>query len=280
MKFSILIAHYNNGKFFKNCFDSLMAQTYQNWEAVILDDASTDDSVEIIQKLIKDDNRFRLFFNEENSGVGVTKSKLIDLAEGDLCGFVDPDDAIAPNALQSAVQVYLKEKNTVLTYSKFAKCDENLNVLSVPKLAMQVPNGDPYFFNCPVHIVHFVTFKKDVYLQTSKIDATLKIAEDQDLYLKMYEKGDVRFIDEVHYFYRTHSGGISQNSNLPKSRAYFAEVIFQAMKRRNLKLINGKKIPAEFSSPNEIFDLLNYQTSIPFRVKKKLKVLSQKLLRK
>ncbi|KQR95471.1 glycosyl transferase family 2 [Chryseobacterium sp. Leaf180] len=280
MKFSILIANYNNGKFFKNCFDSIVSQTYQNWEAVILDDASTDNSVDVIREIIKDDSRFRLHFNTENSGVGVTKSKLIDLSKGEICGFADPDDAIAPNALKSAADIYLKEKNTVLTYSKFAKCDENMKVLSVPKLAMQVPNGDDYFFNCPVHIVHFVTFKKEIYKKTSKINTSLKIAEDQDLYLKMYEKGDVRFIDEVLYFYRTHSGGISQNSNLPKSRAYFAEVILAAMKRRNLTHINGKKIPAETSSPQEIFDLLNYQTEIPFRLKKKLKVLSQKLLRK
>ena len=50
VKFSILIANYNNGKFFKDCYDSIIAQTYKDWEVVIVDDRSTDDSVAIITK--------------------------------------------------------------------------------------------------------------------------------------------------------------------------------------------------------------------------------------
>ena len=66
----------------------------------------------------------------------------------------------------------------------------------------------------------------------------LKISEDQDLYLKLYEKGKVVFIDETNYLYRTHEGGISQNDHKKKSYEYWAKVIFSAMKRRNLKTIN------------------------------------------
>ena len=275
MKFSILIANYNNGKFFETCYQSIIAQQYENWEAVILDDASTDNSLEIISELIKDDSRFKIFKNEKNSGVGITKSKLIDLSTGEICGFVDPDDAVTPHALQSAVDVFRKDENTVLTYSSFMKCDENLRPLEKFRSGMQVVNRDPYFFNCPVHIVHFVCFRKTIYEQTEKINSEMKIAEDQDLYLKMYEKGKVKFIDEANYLYRTHSGGISQNENLPKSREYFAKVIFNAMKRRGLKKINGKKIPAEYSNPKEIYDLLEYQNSISFRIIKKLKIFFQ-----
>lgn len=280
MKFSILIANYNNGKFFKTCFESLLAQDHLHWEAIILDDASTDDSVAVISELIKNDARFFLYSNEKNLGVGGTKKKLIALAQNEICGFVDPDDALLPDAISSCLRVFRNEKNTVLTYSKFAKCDADLQPVSVPKSSSQVPCGDIYFFNCPVQIVHFVAFRKAVYLQTSGINSSLKIAEDQDLYLKMYEKGDVRFIDKVLYWYRIHSGSISQNENLPKSRAYFAKVIFDAMQRRRISSIRGKKIRAEWSDPQEIFDLLQYQAKMPFRIRKKIKVLSQKMLKK
>lgn len=275
MKFSILIANYNNGKFFEDCYHSIIAQTFTDWEAVILDDASTDDSLEVISALVKDDSRFKIFRNEVNSGVGITKSKLIELSNGDICGFVDPDDAITPDALKSSIDVFKKDKKTVLTYSSFMKCDEHLKPLEQFKSGRQVVNSDPYFFNCPVHIVHFVCFRKDVYEKTEKMNSEMKIAEDQDLYLKMYEKGKVKFIDEANYLYRTHSGGISQNENLPKSREYFAKVIFNAMKRRNLTTINGKKIPEKYSNPKEIYDLLEYQNSIPFRIMKKMKILFQ-----
>ncbi|RZJ49377.1 MAG: glycosyltransferase, partial [Chryseobacterium sp.] len=241
------------------------------------DDASTDDSLDLINTIIGNDKRFKIFKNQQNSGVGITKSKLIELATGEICGFVDPDDAITPNALKSSIHFFKKDKNVVLTYSKYVRCDENLKQIDIPKNSMQVPNGDPFFFNCPVHMVHFVCFRKGIYEQTEKMDTEMKIAEDQDLYLKMYEKGKVKFIDEANYLYRTHSGGISQNENRPKSREYFAKVIFNAMKRRNLKTINGKTIPSEYTDSKKIYDLLAYQNSILYRIKKKLRIFGQQL---
>ena len=260
-----------------SCYDSIIAQSCDNWEAVILDDASTDDSLEVIESIIGNDNRFKIFKNENNSGVGITKRKLIELATGEICGFVDPDDAITPNALNSSIEIFKNQKNVVLTYSKYVKCDENLQQIDIPKNPLPVPNNDPYFFNCPVHIVHFVCFRKDIYETTEKINTEMKIAEDQDLYLKMYEKGKVKFIDEANYLYRTHSGGISQNDNRPKSREYFSKVIFNAMQRRNLKMINGKAVPSQFTDPKQIYDLLEYQNSISYRIQKKLRILIQQL---
>ena len=277
MKFSILIANYNNGRFFKTCYDSIIAQSYDHWEAIILDDASTDDSLDIIRNIIGDDNRFKIYENAENSGVGITKSKLIDLATGDICGFVDPDDAITPNALQSCINVFRKNKDVVLTYSRFIKCDENLKPVVTSKVAMQVPNHSPYFFNCPVYIVHFVSFRKSTYELTEKINTSMRIAEDQDLYLKLYEKGKVHFIDEPNYLYREHSGGNSQNENRPKTREYFAQVIFNAIQRRNIKNINGKTVPEKYNNPQEIYNLLGYQNSISFRIKKKIMIVLQKV---
>ncbi|WP_294303767.1 glycosyltransferase [uncultured Chryseobacterium sp.] len=275
MKFSILIANYNNGKYFKECYDSVMAQEYKDWEAVILDDASTDNSVRIIKDIIGSDSRFRFFENPRNSGVGITKSKLIELAEGDICGFVDPDDAIAPTAISSSINNFRKQ-DVVLTYSRFMSCDENLQPLT-PFKTRQVKNNDRYFFNYPIQIAHFVCFKRKIYLQTEKMNTTMKIAEDQDLYLKMYEKGKVKFINEINYLYRLHSGGISQNDNKPKSYEYFAKVIFNAMKRRELTRINGKKIPDKYTDPKEIYDLLQYQHSISYRVKKKIIIFAQQI---
>ncbi|WP_042720198.1 glycosyltransferase [Flavobacterium sp. B17] len=277
MKFSILIANYNNGKYFKDCFQSLLSQNYQNWEAVIIDDVSTDDSIEVIKKMVENDNRFRIYHNKNNSGVGVTKSRLIELAEGEICGFVDPDDAILPTAISSSIEIYQKKPDVVLTYSLFTKCDENLNPKDVFNGGKQVVNQSPYFFNNPIEIAHFVTFKKKIYNQTEKMDTSMKIAEDQDLYLKMYEKGKVYFINESNYLYRMHSGGISQNENKQKSREYFAKVIFNAMKRRNLKKINGRPVPYEFKNADEIYSLLEYQNTLISKIKRKIIIVIQQI---
>lgn len=279
MKFSVLIAHYNNAALFKDCYHSLLKQTYPDWEAVILDDASRKQEKEEIQLIIQGDKRFKFFENEINSGVGVTKSKLIELAAGEICGFVDPDDAILPTAIESAVRLFKQKKNAVLTYSRFMICDKDLKPVTPFKSSRQVKNGDPYFFNYPIQIAHFVTFRKDVYEQTEKMNPELKIAEDQDLYLKMYEQGNIYFINDINYLYRTHDGGISQNNNKEKSYDYFAQVIFKAMKRRNLKMINGKKIHEQYSSDKEIFALLEYQNGILYRIKKKISLTLQKIFR-
>ena len=275
MTFSILIANFNNGRFFRDCYDSIILQKYTDWEVVILDDCSGDDSVQIITEIIKEDSRFRFFANTENQGVGFTKNKLIELAAGEICGYLDPDDAIGPNALQASIDVFRKKEKAVLTYSRLVKCDENLKPLSEFKSAMQVLNGDAYFFNCPVQIAPFVGFKKSVYFLCEKINPEFRIAEDQDLYYKMYEKGKVIYVDQADYFYRAHSGGISQNDNKQSSYDYWGKVIWTAMKRRNLNKINGKKIPDQFTTSQEIFDLLQYQNSIPYRIKKKLKIFLQ-----
>lgn len=277
MKFSVLIAHYNNAEYFKECYQSLLDQTYENWEAIILDDASEEREKNLVKQIIEGDNRFKYFENNKNKGVGFTKSKLIELANGEILGYLDPDDALLPAAIEKSISIFKKNQKAVLTYSRFMSCNQNLKPISAFKSAQQVQNNDPYFFNIPVQIAHFACFKKEVYLTTDKMNTELKISEDQDLYLKLYEKGKVVFINETNYLYRTHSGGISQNDHKKESYEYWAKVIWNAMQRRKLKTINGKKIPTEYTSSKEVFDLLQYQNSIPYRIKKKLKILFQSL---
>ena len=60
MKFSILIAHYNNAHFFKDCFESILQQTYTDWEAVILDDASSEEEKKTVQEIISKDNLLKI----------------------------------------------------------------------------------------------------------------------------------------------------------------------------------------------------------------------------
>ena len=72
--FSVLIANYNNGRFLQQAIESVLTQTYSNWEIVIVDDASSDNSFDIYDKY-KDDNRFVFKFNEKNEGCGSPKRR-------------------------------------------------------------------------------------------------------------------------------------------------------------------------------------------------------------
>lgn len=274
MMFSILIANYNNGRFFTDCYHSIISQTYTDWEAIIVDDGSTDNSLEIIESLTRGDKRFKIFTNQENRGCGYTKRKTLEFASGEICGFLDPDDALEENALELSVKQY-HENNIVATYSKITFCDPKLKPVSDFKKIQPILN-DQYFFNLPIQIHHFFTFRKNIYDKTVGINPDLKSAVDQDLYLKILEQGDVSFIPVNLYLYRRHAEGISQHSSKIKAKNNFAKVIWETFKRRGITEINGRKIPETYHNAQEIFDLLNYQNEIPFRLIKKLKMLFQK----
>lgn len=276
IKISILIANYNNGEYFVDCYNSLINQTYYNWEAIIIDDGSTDDSVEIIKKIISNDARFKLYENQINEGCGATKRKCVEYAVGEICAYLDPDDALYPEALEKSVKRYNENNAIVATYSKMVECDENLNPQKIFGATKQIYNT-PYFFNCPIKITHFFTFKKEIYLKTQGINPYLRSAVDQDLYLKILEHGDPSFINEALYYYRLHSKGISQQKSKQHAKESFARVIYDTMVRRNLKNINDEKIPFIYKNSEEIYSLLNYQLSFLYRLKIKIKFYFKKV---
>ncbi|WP_288447466.1 glycosyltransferase [uncultured Chryseobacterium sp.] len=271
IKFSILIANYNNGKYFKECCHSLINQTYRNWEAVIIDDASTDNSVEIIESLIKNDCRFKLYQNDTNQGCGFTKAACMQYAQGDLCAYLDPDDALYPEALEKTAEEFIHKKDLAAVYSQMKLCDENLNPVSTYAGTKQIYNNR-YFFNYPIQVAHFFAFKRETYLRTRGINPYLKNAVDQDLYLKILEQGEVKHLKEPLYLYRIHSHGISQDQAKQSAKDSFARVIHETMKRRGLKSINNKTVPEIFTSSQEIFELLTYQTNRMHRIISKIKV--------
>ncbi|WP_027380938.1 glycosyltransferase family 2 protein [Chryseobacterium daeguense] len=267
---SILIANYNNGKYFQDCYESIISQTDDNWEVIIVDDCSTDNSVEIIKSLISTDERFKFFENEVNQGCGYTKRKCLELASGDFCAFLDPDDALVSHSLERCIQEFEKNDRIIAVYSQLVFCDGELNSNEVFSKIKQISNSK-YFFNTPIQLSAFFMFKREAYLQTEGIDPSLKNAVDQDLYLKLLEIGDAKFIEEVLYKYRLHSNGISQQRSKQSAKESFAKVIHKAMKRRGLQKIQNKDVPAEYTNYKEIYDLLDYQTKIPYRLMNKIK---------
>jgi glycosyltransferase involved in cell wall biosynthesis len=82
--------------------------------------------MELIQNIIGDDTRFKFYQNSENKGCGFTKRRCAELATGEICAFLDPDDAITEEALTIMVAEHEKFPNASMVYSKHYFCDENL----------------------------------------------------------------------------------------------------------------------------------------------------------
>ena len=124
---SIITPCYNASFFISGTIESVLAQTYQNWELLIVDDCSTDDSAEVIQKYVNADSRIKYFKTEQPSG-GPTgpRNVAIHEANGRYIAFLDSDDVWLPNKLQDQITVFNRSsKNVALVYSNYEKMDED-----------------------------------------------------------------------------------------------------------------------------------------------------------
>ena len=257
MRYSILIAHYNNYHYFVECYNSLLAQTDPNFEVIVVDDYSTDDSVNQIKALCKDDPRVKIVVNDKNQGVGYTKRKCVELASGEVCGFVDPDDALTPNAI-GVSKIHFKNETVIATYSQLSICDHNLSIQKTFPNTVKIENGNSLFLNINFEVAHFFSFRKSTYLLTEGIDSSLTSAVDQDLYLKLYEKGDFQYIPEALYLYRIHDKGVSQEkSKKDKLNHNWHLVLLNTLKRRNISKIYGQNIDEINNLPHLILNKQN-----------------------
>jgi len=230
--FSILVANFNNGHFFKDCYTSILNQTYTDWEVIIIDDASTDNSIEIIKQIVGDDNRFKIFENKKNKGCGYTKNRCAQLAQGEILGFLDPDDALKSNALMIMAEAHYVNKGAAIITSKYELVDLEMNFKQISNYGFSLPYHKSYLTHGKGAFTHFATFKNSFYLQSSGIDKKMKRAVDQDLYYKLEEQGRHLFIDKVLYCYRIHVGSISCNDNLYKAEYWHFYAINKAYNRR------------------------------------------------
>jgi len=236
--FSVLIANYNNGRYIVEAIESIYKQTYNNWEIIIVDDASTDNSIEILQPFLLDE-RIKLFINDENRGCGFTKKRCVEEAIGELCGYLDPDDALTDDALEEMVNRFRQFPHSGLINSKNYYCDENLQPQSINPYSKEVVNNGPYIFDSDGSITHFAVFRKDYYLTTERLSPQFTKAVDQDLYLLMDQTGPIHFVDKVLYFYRIHKGGISTFDNVIPATYQHFEILRMASLRR-LKLAHNQ----------------------------------------
>lgn len=140
-KFSIIIPVYNVAPYLRECLDSVSAQTYTDWEAICVDDGSTDSSGAILDEYAARDPRFRVI-HQKNTGVSAARNAALDDARGEWVLFVDGDDVIAHNTLDSVVKALTVGGDAELirfglirfaTEFKGLVSDESIGVVGVEK---------------------------------------------------------------------------------------------------------------------------------------------------
>lgn len=128
MKVSIITPSYNSSRFIEHTIKSILNQTYKNWELLIVDDCSTDDSYAVVKSYADKDKRIHLIKLEQNSGAAVARNTGISAANGRFIAFLDSDDTWLPEKLSEQVSFMLKN-DYILTYTQYHQVDENGNLL-------------------------------------------------------------------------------------------------------------------------------------------------------
>jgi len=127
---SIITPSYKSEKFIAQTIESVLVQTYENWEMIIVDDKSPDNSNKIIREYINKDHRIKLIELENNGGPAIARNKAIKEAQGRYIAFLDADDLWMPEKLEKQIQ-FMDKNNLSFIYSGYNLIDEENNDLGV-----------------------------------------------------------------------------------------------------------------------------------------------------
>ena len=123
-KVSIIVPMYNAEKFIGKTIESVLSQTYENWEMLIMNDVSTDNSLAVVNEYAKKDDRIKVVNTEKNMGVVKGRNHLIDLANGKYIAFLDADDYWHSQKLEKQIQ-FMKEKSAGISCTEYTRVKEN-----------------------------------------------------------------------------------------------------------------------------------------------------------
>ena len=146
---SIITPTYNCGKFIARTIDSVLAQTYQNWEMIIVDDCSQDDTREIIEKYMKEEPRIQYHLLDVNSGTAVARTVAMELAKGKYMAFLDSDDIWLPRKLEKQIK-WMVDKGHAFSCTSYEQIDEDGNLLDRRIRTIEKTDYNRLLLDCPV----------------------------------------------------------------------------------------------------------------------------------
>lgn len=213
---SVIMPVYNSDKYLQRTIDSILSQTYRNFELIIIDDGSTDKSPRIIKAM--KDSRVKLIA-QKNKGVSASRNRGIRMAKGTFIAMHDGDDISDPARFQKQIDFLhrhpevgllgtnlrlINESGTLIGASDLLTNPDDLKLAEI--FSNQIAQGS-------------VMIRRDVLMQTELYDTSMSHAEDTDLWRRVSHLTDIANIKEPLYEYRIHSEGASSNTQKIRSSA-------------------------------------------------------------
>ena len=202
---SIITPSYNSSEFITDTIEGILQQTYPNWELLVTDDCSTDNTAEIVKSYAAKDSRIKLQQLAVNSGAGICRNKSIEAAKGRYIAFCDSDDVWMPQKLEMQLK-FMEQKNCALVYSSYMIMDERKNVQGVAVC---------------MNKIDYASMKRDdgigcltAMYDTAKVGkmfmSSIRKRQDWGLWLEILAKCGVAYgVKEPLAYYRVRSGSIS-----------------------------------------------------------------------
>lgn len=258
-KVSIILPSYNHGQFLKDRLESILDQTFTNWEVIIIDDKSTDNSCDIIADFLKSNPSFNVkhfIVNDKNSGSGYKSwQKGIELAETEFIWIAETDDYSDPHFLQEMIEILENDQNVAFAFCNSIYVDQNkrnlydsstrISVLNTDKgkykkfdgkilqnampLNPLIINGSSVVFRKPKTILPFLIFQQ-------------KQISDLFLWTYLVENKDFAFLNKKLNFFRRHEQSTTTKNYLLNKEKLFEEMVlysnyFKLSKDNSVKLI-------------------------------------------
>ena len=146
---SVITPTYNCGKFISETIESVRAQSYTDWEMIIVDDCSTDNTADIVSKYIEEDSRIKYHCLDKNSGAAVARTTAMEMAEGEYMAFCDSDDLWAEDKLQKQLN-FMTENDYAFSATSYEQIDEESKPLNRIIKTIKKTDYNRLLLDCPV----------------------------------------------------------------------------------------------------------------------------------
>jgi glycosyltransferase involved in cell wall biosynthesis len=216
VKISIIIPSYNNEKFLPECIESVLVQTFTDFELIIVEGGSKDNSIKIIQKYVEMDNRIHVIIHPYNMGVSKARNDGILASKGEFIAIFDSDDVMLPTRVEELYSEISKDPNYGLAHSDVYVIDEhgaiNGKIIGKEQYSKGHICGE-VLKRRGCHIGYPI-FRKKCLIQTGLYDENLRGGEDYDLYTRITQCFPVAYVQKPLIFYRRHGSNASSKLHL------------------------------------------------------------------
>ena len=204
LKVSVIMAVYNTQQHVGEAIESILNQTYTDFELIVVNDGSQDNSLSVIQSYT--DSRIRLI-SRENKGVAISRNEAIKVAQGTYTAIMDSDDISTLDRLEKQVQFLQNNPDVIAVGGQLMRCDKHLNPLKMWSYATKVLSYQ-HAYDFAYGTPHGGIMVCTQYIKQVLYRPYFWAAEDYDMLLRLWDKGDFANIPDTVLYYRWHGTNV------------------------------------------------------------------------